>query len=91
MGFDKVYWTKFALGIGYGVAAAWIVASFRQPLFTYLVVFSAAFVYIGIAEILWRIMEKDKRRRSSYLNGLGGFVGIFLLTWILFFNLLTVQ
>ncbi|MDW8062581.1 MAG: hypothetical protein RMI43_00240 [Candidatus Caldarchaeum sp.] len=91
MGLDRVYWTKFALGIFYGFAAAWIVASFKQPLFTYLLIFSAAFIYIGIAEFLWRVIERDKRRRSSYLNGLGGFIGIFLLTWILFFNLLTAQ
>ncbi|MCS7137907.1 MAG: hypothetical protein NZ941_06015 [Candidatus Caldarchaeum sp.] len=88
MKLDVVYWTKFAVGIAYGFVAAWTVAYLKQPVFTYVIVFLTALIYIAVAETLWRTLDKDKRRRSSYFNGLGGFVGIFLLSWILFFNFL---
>ncbi|MEM0440719.1 MAG: hypothetical protein QXF45_00075 [Candidatus Caldarchaeum sp.] len=86
---DIVYWSKFIAGIGYGLLAAWIIATTQQPLFTYLVILMASAFYVLLAETFWRTIDKQKRRRQSYLNGLGGFIGVFLVSWILFFNLLT--
>lgn len=89
LGFDAVYWLKFVAGLAFGFFSAFIVATLRAPLYTYLLIFAAAGVYILVAEIMWRTLDKHLRRRQSYLNGLGGYIGIFLLSWILFFNFLT--
>lgn len=91
MSLDAVYWLKFVFGIVYGFFAAWLVAVFRQPAITYLLIIVSALAYVIVAEILWRVLDRDKRRRQSYFNGLGGFIGIFLLMWILFFNFLVGQ
>ncbi len=87
MALDAVYWTKFVVGMGYGVLAAWLAASNPTPLITYLLIIGAALLYVIVAEVFWRLFDKKLRRRQSYLNGLGGYAGMFLLVWILMYNL----
>jgi len=88
MAFDYVYWTKVLAAVVYGYVSAYLVVLFRTPLASYVAILAAAGLYVFLAEVLWRFSGKGSKR-SSYLNGLGGFIGVFLLTWFLFFNVLS--
>ncbi|MEM4495475.1 MAG: hypothetical protein QXE96_06745 [Candidatus Caldarchaeum sp.] len=87
MAIDAVYWSKFIIGLGYGVLAAWLAESNPTPAVTYLLIFGAALLYIFVSEVFWRLFDNKVSRRRSYLNGVGGYAGMFLLVWILMYNL----
>ncbi|MCS7129166.1 MAG: hypothetical protein NZ919_00780 [Candidatus Caldarchaeum sp.] len=89
MRFDYVYWIKVFVAAVYGYASAFATAVLESPLLTYSLLFLSALLYVVVAEALWRAGGSSVRRRQSYLNGVGGFAGVYLLTWLLFFNLLT--
>jgi hypothetical protein len=58
------------------------------PFLTYLLIVSAAGIYVLLAEALWRVGGMRVSRRSSYLNGVGGYAGAYLIGFIIFFNVL---
>ncbi|MEM4280865.1 MAG: hypothetical protein QW470_00615 [Candidatus Caldarchaeum sp.] len=88
LGFDYVYWIKVLTAAVYGYLSAYAVALFKTPLYTYLFLLLACLLYVVLAEILWRAGGMQVRRRQSYVNGAGGYAGVYLLSWIVFFNLL---
>ena len=83
--FDKLYWTRIGLG-----AFAGMVATFLFP-FDYAngiligVIFYLASYYV--ARYLWfRTLERQYLGKI-YSTGIGGYAGIFLITWIMLFTL----
>ncbi len=86
MGIDYVYWIKVFAGVIYGFLSALVVTLLQEPPYTYLMLFLSVVVYIALAEVLWRASGMAMRRRQSYLNGVGGYAGVYLLTWFIFFN-----
>jgi len=67
LGFDYVYWIKVLTAALYGFVSAYAVALFNTPLHTYLLLTLACFIYIPLAEALWRAGGRRVRRRQSYL------------------------
>ncbi|MEM4294255.1 MAG: hypothetical protein QXX19_01475 [Candidatus Caldarchaeum sp.] len=88
MGFDYVYWVKVITAVAYGYISAYGALALDSALYTYVFLFTAVVIYITLAEIIWRMGGMKVRRRQSYLNGAGGYAGVYLLTWLMFFNLL---
>jgi hypothetical protein len=81
---DTIYWLKIALGVAYGYAAAML--SLRLGQQPAVIILLAILLYVLISEASYRVSSVS--RRKSYLNGAGGFAGTFLVSWIVFFNLL---
>jgi len=85
---DYVYWLKFFTALVYSYLSAYLVKIYSLPIVTYLLIFSAAVIYVLLAETLWRVGGMRVSRRSSYLNGIGGYTGAYLIGFIIFFNVL---
>ena len=88
MALDYVYWFKFFTALVYSCLSAYLVKIYGFPLLTYLLIVSAAVIYVLLAEALWRVGGMRVSRRSSYLNGVGGYAGAYLIGFIIFFNVL---
>lgn len=80
---DIIYWLKVGAGLLYGYAAAMLSIHIGQGPVT--IIPSAILLYILLSEGSFRFTGS---RRRTYLNGAGGYAGAFLVSWILFFNLL---
>ncbi|MEM1945008.1 MAG: hypothetical protein QW756_05330 [Nitrososphaerota archaeon] len=81
---DIIYWLKVAVGLIYGYAAALLSIQLAQGPIT--IILSAILLYILLSEGMLRFSRSG--RRKTYLNGAGGYAGVFLVSWIIFFNLL---
>jgi len=81
---NLIYWLKAAAGLLYGYVAALLSLRLGQP--AAIIIPSAILLYILISEASYRFLSGS--RRKAYLNGAGGYAGIFLVSWIVFFNLL---
>ena len=88
---DKIYWLKFLISIVIGLLSAEISASIEAQGVVFLIIFLAAIVYIIASQVLAKIFlpeEMLQRKRQVYLNGLGTYIGTFLVSWILVYNIL---
>ncbi len=88
---DKIYWLKFLISIVIGLLSAEISASIEAQGVVFLIIFLAAIVYIIASQVLAKIFlpeEMLQRKRQVYLNGLGMYIGTFLVSWILVYNIL---
>lgn len=81
---DIIYWVKVFAGVLYGYASALL--SIRLGSTAAPIILLAIAIYVALSEILGRVSHANRRRR--YLNGVGGYAGAFLVSWILFYNLL---
>jgi len=88
LGFDYVYWVKVFTAVVYGYISALGAIALESALYIYVFLLTAVVIYIFLAEVIWRMSGMKVRRRQSYLNGAGGYAGVYLLAWLLFFNLL---
>jgi len=88
---DRVYWSKFLISIVIGLLSAEISASIEMRGVALLIIFLAAVVYVAVSKGLARVFlseEARRMRRQVYLNGLGTYIGMFLVSWILTYNVL---
>ncbi len=86
---DKIYWGRFLGGVVMGVLTE-VFKLYRPTSIAAILI--AALVYIVSAIILRSVVSEEARRtlgRRLYLSGSGTYAAIWLLTWILSFNLLS--
>ncbi len=86
---DKIYWGRFLGGVLMGILTE-VFKLYRPTAIA--AIFIAAMAYVLSAIILRRVVSEDTRRmlgRRLYLSGAGTYAAIWLLTWILSFNLLS--
>ena len=87
---DKVYWAKFFISVLIGLISAEVSASLEAAGVVFLIIFLATVVYIVSSRVLARLFlpEDSRTSRRIYLNGLGTYIGTFLVSWILAYNIL---
>jgi len=88
---DKLYWSKFASALIAGYMAAYISHNVLMVGRVFLAIMLAAFLYVVATEILSKALippDQHYTKRKAYLNGLGTYIGSYLASWIIFFNLM---
>jgi len=87
---DKVYWLKFVTAIVIGYLSAYLSTSIEMASITAVLIFLAALAYVVVSNVLARafIQHENLTKRNIYLNGLGTYIGTFLVSWIIFYNML---
>ena len=86
---DKIYWGRFLGGVVMGILTE-VLKLYRPTALA--AIFAAILVYVVSAIMIRKILSEDVRRslgRKLYLSGAGTYAAIWLLTWILVFNLLS--
>lgn len=85
---DKLYWGRFLGGVLMGLLTE-VLKLYRPSVVAAILI--AAFAYIVSAIILRAVLPEEARAelgRKLYISGAGTYALIWLLTWILSFNLL---
>jgi len=85
--FDKLYWTRIGLGVVGGLAAYRVFGLDYVNGLLVGVIFYLASYYL--ARYLWFKDLKREDLGKIYSTGIGGYVMVFLFTWILLFTLAT--
>jgi hypothetical protein len=86
--FDKLYWFRLGLAALAGFVAEELVGSDYVSGISIGIIFYLVSYYL--ARLIWYRGLSRERQGKVYTTGIGGFVMIFLFTWILFFTLQTV-
>ena len=85
--FDKLYWLRIGLGVVSGYLANWVFS----PTLDYVDgILLAVIIYLGsyyFARYVWYRSLNRENFSKLYTTGIGGFIMLFLLTWILLFTL----
>jgi hypothetical protein len=85
--FDKLYWLRIALGLLGGVSSFYLNqlgGDFSLlPATIFMLLYLASFY---VARYTWLKDIKPEDTSKLFFNGLGGFIFLFLFTWILLFT-----
>ena len=86
--FDKLYWSRLGLAAVAGVLAQVLVGN-NQPDWTSGVSIGILFYLISyyVARFTWYKKLGREGQGKIYTTGIGGFIMVFLFTWMLFFTL----
>lgn len=86
---DKLYWIKVALAFLLGLISSYFWINLPLAAFWLLI---AAVSYYVLSKFSPYILRSDYGslggRRGIYLEGLGTYIVIFIMTWILFYNMI---
>jgi uncharacterized membrane protein YeaQ/YmgE (transglycosylase-associated protein family) len=83
--FDKVYWMRLAIGVVAGVGAKYIFgADYLDGLLLGIIGYLMS--YYAARYVWFRKLDKTKLGKI-YTTGIGGYVMVFLFSWILLFTL----
>ena len=85
---DKLYWGRFLGGILMGVLTE-VLKLYKQT--SIIAIIIAALAYIVSAIVIRSLLSPEKRAelgRKLYLSGSGTYAAVWLLSWIMAFNLL---
>jgi hypothetical protein len=84
-GFDKLYWLRIGLAAVAGFTAQTLVsADYTTGLTIGIAVYLASYY---VARFTWYRALDNKSQGKVYTTGIGGFVMVFLFTWILLYTL----
>ncbi len=86
-----MYWVKFIAALAMGFAAANISLSLQSVQGAVIAIMAAALIYVILSAALPKLFTEEVQalsKRKIYLNGLGTYIGIFLISWIIFFNII---
>ncbi len=84
-GFDKLYWLRIGLAAVAGSTAETFVSNdYTTGLTIGIAVYLASYY---VARFTWYRALDNKSQGKVYTTGIGGFVMVFLFTWILLYTL----
>ncbi|MEM2909943.1 MAG: hypothetical protein QXO01_02585 [Nitrososphaerota archaeon] len=85
---DRLYWSKVFLGVFIGFLSAFLRLHEPTSIVAIIVAVSVYVVYSIVSPFIFRMPTGSVKTKKLYITGLASYFLVWLLSWMLFHNLL---